>query len=85
MLTMAHRWDKTTFEAAQKDKEIQEAQFKPGFREKPTRERGSIAEQAKAILKGDAQWKSTPVADEWEDVGEAQEVETDVDISKATR
>jgi large subunit ribosomal protein L23 len=80
-----NRWDKKTYDAAQKDREIQEEQFRPGFREKPTRERASIAEQAKGLLKGDEKWRNTPVADEWEDVGDAVEVETDVDVGKATR
>ena len=79
------RWDKTTFDAAQKDKEAQEEPYRPGWREKPTRERGSIAEQAKALLQGKEEWRNTPTRDEWEDVGEAVEVEKDVDINKATR
>jgi large subunit ribosomal protein L23 len=82
---MPNSWDKKTYDAAQKDREVQEEPYRPGFREKPTRDRTSIAEQAKSLLKGETQWRSTPVADEWEDVGEAQEVETDVDISKDTR
>ena len=71
--------------AAQKEREILEAEFRPGFREQPARDRESIAEQAKKLLKGEDQWRSTPKGDQWEDVGEEVEVEKDVDISKAIK
>ena len=62
-----------------------EAQFRPGYREMPARDRASIAEQAKRLLKGEDQWRSTPKGDQWEDIGEEVEVETHVDVAKATK
>lgn len=79
------RWDHSTYTAAQKEREVLEAEFRPGFREQPARDRASIAEQAKRLLKGDDQWRSTPKGDQWEDVGEEVEVETNVDIGKALK
>jgi large subunit ribosomal protein L23 len=79
------RWDKDTFDAAQKDRSEQEEMYRPDFREKPTRERASIAEQAKALLEGKDKWRQTPQDDEWEDVGEEVEVETDVQLPKVER
>lgn len=38
---------------------------------KPTPERSSMAEQAKALLSGKEAWKPASERDEWEDVGEA--------------
>jgi len=72
------RWDKDTHDAAKKDREATEATFRPDIREKPTAERKSIAEQAKALLRGEDTW--TPAASQWEDDGEAVEVEKDVKI-----
>jgi large subunit ribosomal protein L23 len=54
---------------------------RPGAREQPTAERSLIAEQAQALLSGKEAWKQTPAKDEWVDVGEPEEVETDVDVS----
>jgi len=56
--------------------------MRPEARQKPTKERESIAEQAKALLKGDEKWKPAPRLDEWEDVGEEVEVETDVVVGR---
>ncbi|KAN0096834.1 hypothetical protein V8E51_015639 [Hyaloscypha variabilis] len=75
-------WDKSTFDAAQKDREMQEETFRPDFREKPSRERASIAEQAKALLSGEERWRPTPRNDEWDIEGEEEEVETDVQVPK---
>ena len=80
-----NRWDKSTFDVAKKEREIIEAEYRPGFREQPTRERTSIAEQARSLLKGDSAWRSTPKGDQWENVGEEVEVETNVDVMKATK
>ncbi|TVY25331.1 54S ribosomal protein, mitochondrial [Lachnellula hyalina] len=71
-------WDKDTHDAAKKEREATEATFRPDIREKPTAERKSIAEQAKALLRGEDTW--TPAASQWEDDGEAVEVEKDVKI-----
>jgi large subunit ribosomal protein L23 len=50
--------------------------YKPEALTKPVAERKSIAEQAKALLSGDEEWRIT----EWEDIGEPQEVEQDLKI-----
>ena len=57
--------------------------FRPDFREKPTGERASMAEQAKALLQGKESWRSTPKENEWDIDGEEVEVETDVELPKA--
>lgn len=72
------RWDKTMYEAGQKERTEYEEQYQPGSRERPSRERGAMKEQAKALLSGKERWKPTAKLDDWEDVGEAREVETDV-------
>jgi hypothetical protein len=61
-------------------KDNQEMQ-KPSFATAPTTERKSIAEQAKELLEGNEKWAPT----DWEDVGEAQEVEKDVKIPEAVK
>ncbi|KAF4634510.1 hypothetical protein G7Y89_g3591 [Cudoniella acicularis] len=71
-------WDKSTFDAAQKDREETESSFRPDYREKPASDRGSIAEQAKALLRGEEKWK--PSLNDWEDDGDAVEVEQNVKI-----
>ncbi len=82
---MMCRWDKETYDAAQKDRTEHEEVFKSDYKMKPTKERGSIAEQAKELLKGKETWKQTPKKDEWEDGGEEVEVEKDVQLPKAER
>jgi hypothetical protein len=44
-----------------------------------------MKEQAKRILAGEETWKSTGRLYDWEDVGEAREVETDVELPKPAR
>ncbi len=56
--------------------------MRPDAKEKPTKERRPIAEQAQALLKGKEKWKPTTVEEFWEDVGDATEVETDVQLPK---
>jgi len=73
------------FDAAQKERSEQEEMYLPDFREKPSRERASIAEQAKALLEGKHKWRQTPKDDEWENVGEEVEVETNVQLPKMER
>lgn len=69
------------YNAANKDRSKTEAEYQPGHRERaPTDERAALKEQAKALLMGEKQWKSTPRVDVWEDVGEPEEVETDIDL-----
>ncbi|KAL2070219.1 hypothetical protein VTL71DRAFT_13245 [Oculimacula yallundae] len=72
------KWDKKTYDEAQKGQQSDAETVQPDFREKPTRERKSIAEQAKQLIKGKASWRpNNPEEAEWEDVGEAVEVEQD--------
>lgn len=80
------KWDKKTFDQAREGREVQEGQFRPDARQKPSRERESIAVQAKRLLKGEDRWRTgNPKADGWEDVGEEIEVETDVVLPKEER
>jgi len=44
-----------------------------------------MAEQAKALLQGNVQWKKTSEDEEWEDVGEMVEVEQDVEVPTLQR
>jgi hypothetical protein len=57
-----------------------QASYSPEASKEPSPERKPIAEQAKALLKGEEAWKSTSTM--WEDVGDAREVETDVTLPK---
>ena len=82
LLTFECRWDKETYDAAQKDQEDFTASLRPDAKEKPTKERASIAEQAKALLEGREKWKSSAEKDVWEDVGEPVEVEKDVQLPR---
>lgn len=56
-----------------------DARMRPGIREKPSEERASIAEQAKALLEGKNTWKNGK-KDIWEDDGEAVEVEKELKV-----
>lgn len=58
---------------------------RPEARKEPTRERGSIADQAKALLRNKEKGRRNSAEDEWEDVGEAVEVEKDVKLPKTER
>jgi len=89
MLTIwfCDRWDKETFDAAKKDNEQLQATLRPEAKTKPSQERVSIAQQARALLKGKAKWKGKEKASTieemlWEDVGDAVEVEKDVQLPK---
>jgi large subunit ribosomal protein L23 len=85
MLIYVCRWDKTMYEAGQKERTEYEEGFQPGWRERPSKERGAMKEQAKALLSGKEKWKPTGRLEDWEDVGEAKEVETDVVLPKPER
>lgn len=81
------RWDKETFDAAKKDNEKLQATLRPDAKTKPSQERVSIAEQARALLSGKEKWKGRGKAGAleemvWEDVGDAVEVEQDVRLPK---
>jgi large subunit ribosomal protein L23 len=83
MLIDVCRWDKKMWDAGKKEQAEHEESYQPGFREKPSKERASIKEQAKAILSGKEKWKSTGRPQGlWEDVGEAREVETEVELPR---
>lgn len=68
-------WDKETYDAAKKEQKADQELNQPTIKKQPSRERESIAEQAVRLLEGKDAWKSK---DEWEDIGEAMEVEKDV-------
>ncbi|CZS96272.1 related to ribosomal protein [Rhynchosporium agropyri] len=71
-------WDKSAYDAAKEGQQAESETIQPDFREQPTRERGSIAEQARKLIKGKATWiPNNAGAIKWEDDGEAVEVEQD--------
>lgn len=76
MLTTHTRWDKATHDAAQADSKAQQDAHAPEAKQAPPKDRESMAEQAKLLLRGEEPWK--PKADQWVDDGEAREVEQDV-------
>ncbi|CZR64638.1 related to ribosomal protein [Phialocephala subalpina] len=80
-------WDKDTYDSAKKEREEAEQIFAHDYRQQPTKERASMAEQAKALLSGKDPWKTTPERerDEWEDDGEAVEVEQDIEVPPVKR
>ncbi|EKD17452.1 mitochondrial 54S ribosomal protein uL23m [Drepanopeziza brunnea f. sp. 'multigermtubi'] len=80
-------WDKKTFDAAKKDREQTSEVYNPEYRLKPARDRESIAEQAKSLLKGETTWQSDPYStraqrNEWVDDGEPVEVDQHVEVPK---
>ncbi|KAG4420099.1 hypothetical protein IFR04_006758 [Cadophora malorum] len=77
-------WDKSSFDAVNEFRQQQSETVQPSYRTKPSRERESIAEQAKALLKGEASWKPNDTDSEiqWEDDGEAVEVEREVEVPR---
>jgi large subunit ribosomal protein L23 len=82
---VADRWDKETFDAAKKDNEQFQAALRPDSKMMPSKERVSIAMQARALLERKETWKGktgTPLESVWDDVGEAVEVEQDVQLPK---
>ncbi|EHL00218.1 Ribosomal proteins S24e, L23 and L15e [Glarea lozoyensis ATCC 20868] len=74
-------WDKERYDAIKQMQEDSRETQKLDYVTKPTAERKSIAEQAKELLEGDEKWGPT----DWEDVGEAQEVEKEVKIPEAVK
>jgi large subunit ribosomal protein L23 len=79
------KWDKETHDAAQKEQEEQQKQFMPRARQEPTKERASMAEQARALLQGNDTWRTGNTRSEWVDGGEEVEVEQDVQLPKIER
>ena len=59
--------------------------FRPDARKEPTKERASIAKQAKRLLKGHDEWKPMRLRKNWENFGAAKEVETDVELPRIKR
>jgi hypothetical protein len=81
MCLFLFRWDNRMYQAANKDKSEQEANYQPGHRERPnTKDRQAMKVQAKIFLAGKETWAPTPKLEEWVDVGEPTEVETDIDL-----
>ncbi|KAI9794457.1 MAG: hypothetical protein M1816_005527 [Peltula sp. TS41687] len=68
-------WDKKSFDAVHEAQEEERDYLRPDGKFLPDRERESIAEQARRLLRGQERWK--PV---WEDVGVPVEVERNVSI-----
>ncbi|ESZ93849.1 hypothetical protein SBOR_5790 [Sclerotinia borealis F-4128] len=76
-------WDQEKVKARQEyEEELQRSTY-PDAKQKPTNERISIAEQARAILQGKEKWKST--LNTWVNVGGEKEVETDVHVPRSRR
>ncbi|KAG9230135.1 hypothetical protein BJ875DRAFT_385810 [Amylocarpus encephaloides] len=73
-------WEKETKDALDEDQKKKQDQAAPDYREKPSHERKSIAEQAKDILAGKDVWSTEATKPTWEDDGEEVEVEKDVKI-----
>ncbi|QSZ34460.1 hypothetical protein DSL72_006054 [Monilinia vaccinii-corymbosi] len=71
-------WDQEGTKKRQEYEQGLQASRYPDAKQKPTKERISIAQQARAILHGKKVWK--PTLDTWVNVGEEVEVETDVKI-----
>jgi large subunit ribosomal protein L23 len=79
------RWDKETFDAAKGDNEQHQAALRPDAKAQPSTERVSMAQQARALLEGREKWEGKSGRSEerfWEDVGDAVEVEKDVQLPK---
>ncbi|KAI9827141.1 MAG: hypothetical protein M1832_005277 [Thelocarpon impressellum] len=76
-------WDKDTYDKAREAQEAERDAYMPDALEKPPRDRKSIAEQAKRLLRGEDRWRPREEKEaervEWEDVGEPVEVEVDGD------
>lgn len=75
-------WDKKTFDAAQEDQKAMMDTINPESKKKPSKDRLSMREQAKLLLDGEEEWKSTRWSPRWEDVGEAVEVDAGVELPK---
>ncbi|ATZ56114.1 Bcmrp20 [Botrytis cinerea B05.10] len=76
-------WDQEGVKKRQEyEQELQAGQY-PDAKQKPSKERLSIAEQARKILQGKEKW--APTRDTWMNVGEEVEVETDVTVPRIRR
>lgn len=73
------------YDAGRRERTEAEESYQPGARERPSKERRALKEQAQRLLAGEEEWKPTGRLEDWEDVGEAREVETDVELPKLER
>ncbi|PQE05254.1 mitochondrial ribosomal subunit L23 protein [Rutstroemia sp. NJR-2017a BVV2] len=71
-------WDQEQWKKRQEMEKGTRESYQPDARQRPNNERLSIAQQAKALLQGEDEWE--PSENVWEDIGEAVEVERDVEI-----
>ena len=69
MLFAVCRWEKETHDAAKEEQKREQAWLMPDAAAKPTPDRRSIADQAKALLEGKEKWRPT-----WVDYGAASGV-----------
>ncbi|KAF7870037.1 hypothetical protein EAF04_004821 [Stromatinia cepivora] len=76
-------WDKEGLKKRQEHEEELQAEQYPDAKQKPSKERLSIAEQARKILQGKEKW--APTRDTWMNVGEEVEVEQDVKVPRTRR
>ena len=79
------KWDKSVYEATKKEREAYEKNFQPDASMNLPTDRQTIAEQAKALLKGEDNWKTGNSNSKWIEGAEEVEVETDVQIPKIER
>ncbi|KAH8585548.1 hypothetical protein B0O99DRAFT_646678 [Bisporella sp. PMI_857] len=79
------KWDKKTYDAAQEARTEEEEMMHRDARQKPSRERKSIAQQARQLL-ADAERRTRGESkSQWENIGEEVEVETNVEIPHLER
>ncbi|CAD6446412.1 85fc0672-98e5-4fbe-9ee6-0dcaafcfb538 [Sclerotinia trifoliorum] len=76
-------WDKEGLKKRQEQEQELQAEQYPDAKQKPSKERLSIAEQARKILQGKEKW--APTRDTWMNVGEEVEVEQDVKVPRLKR
>ena len=75
------RWDKERYDAVKETQKGHQAKYDPDYSQRPSPERQSIAEQAKELLSGNEKWSNSM----WEDDGDPQEVEKDLNIEQVTK
>jgi large subunit ribosomal protein L23 len=77
-------WDKSVFEGTRKEREVYSKLHYPDKSKYKPRDEGSIASQAKELLKDPVQW-TTGNANKWDNAGEEIEVETDIQVPNDER
>lgn len=78
-------WDNKVYKGTMKERVAYEESMAHDASTHLPKDRISIAEQAKLLLKGENSWKSGNTKNEWINVGEEVEVETDVQLPKTER